>query len=236
MQTINGLVQKINLSKSEIVFSPNMLQGDKNYFKSYMPIHIIWADQKNQVINFLMDRIWSKLKGWKEKNLSFTGRGVLDMVLIQVIPTYVMRVFLIAQGICVRIKQAVCAGFAGKAMKKLYQIYLKSSKRAQQREFGNPSVISLLSVCIDDHSKVYTENVYKVPSLKKIKKLLITLPDMPKNSLLKTLKMPKNHNKNSQDQSENEATSRSRSCRRRRWWTWAASIGATQISKSIYYK
>ena len=81
--------QKINLNKSELVFSPNILQGDKTDFQSFMPIQIIdnitkylglpthIGRPKNHIFNFIMDGVRSKLKGWKEKNLSFSGRGCL---------------------------------------------------------------------------------------------------------------------------------------------------------------
>jgi len=55
-----------------------------------------------------MDKIRHKLKGWEERNLSFLGTGVLIRAVIQAIPTYVMSVFLIPQGICDKIEQAIC--------------------------------------------------------------------------------------------------------------------------------
>jgi hypothetical protein len=80
-QRVSG--QKINLHKSEMMFNPNILQSVKNEFQVHMliqitnnitkylglPTHIGMA--KNHIFNFIMDRVRSKLKGWKEKNLSF---------------------------------------------------------------------------------------------------------------------------------------------------------------------
>jgi len=112
--------QKINLNKSEMVFSPNIVQSVKNEFQTYMPIKVTEnifkylglptqiGRSKNQVFHFIMDKIRGKLKGWKEKNLSFSGRGVLIRAVIQAMPTYVMSVFLIPQGICDRIERAIC--------------------------------------------------------------------------------------------------------------------------------
>jgi len=117
-QRISG--QKINLSKSEMVFSPNIMQNVKNEFQSFMPIQITEkiskylrlptqiGRSKNQIFNFIMDRVKSKLKGWKERNLSFARRRVLIRAVIQAIPTYVMSVFLIPQGICDKIEKAIC--------------------------------------------------------------------------------------------------------------------------------
>jgi hypothetical protein len=55
-----------------------------------------------------MDRIWSKLKGWKEKNLSFEGMGVLIRAVAQAIRTYIMSCFLLPKGVCDKIDSAVC--------------------------------------------------------------------------------------------------------------------------------
>lgn len=112
--------QKLNLNKSEMVFNPTLLQIIKTEFQQFMPIQITSninkylglptqvGRSKTQVFNFLMERIRKKLKGWKEKNLSFLGRGVLIRAVIQAIPTYVMSTFLISQGICDRIEKAIC--------------------------------------------------------------------------------------------------------------------------------
>jgi hypothetical protein len=117
-QSISG--QKINLQKSEMVFSPKLLQSIKTEFQTYMPIQVSdniskylglpthVGKSKNQIFNFIMERIRKKLKGWKEKNLSFSGRGVLTRAVIQAIPTYIMSTFLIPQGICDRIERAIC--------------------------------------------------------------------------------------------------------------------------------
>jgi hypothetical protein len=55
-----------------------------------------------------MDKIWGKLKSWKEKNLSFAGRGVLIRAVAQAIPTYVMSCFLIPQSIYDKIENTIC--------------------------------------------------------------------------------------------------------------------------------
>ncbi|MCI47781.1 reverse transcriptase-like protein, partial [Trifolium medium] len=71
-----------------------------------MPTQI--GRSKQGVFKFIMDRVWSKLKGWKEKNLSFAGRGVLISAVIQAIPTYMMSCFLIPKSVCEQIEKAIC--------------------------------------------------------------------------------------------------------------------------------
>lgn len=60
-----------------------------------------------------MDRIQKKLKGWKEKSLSFEGRGVLIRAVAQAIPTYIMSCFLLPKGLCDRIERVVCSFWWG---------------------------------------------------------------------------------------------------------------------------
>lgn len=79
---------KVNMDKSEMVFSPNIDQLTQANFQANLPIKINnsinkylgmptqFGRSKAQDFNYIMDRIWKKLKGWKEKNLSFEGRGV----------------------------------------------------------------------------------------------------------------------------------------------------------------
>lgn len=107
-QRISG--QKINLNKSEMMFSPNILQSVKNEFQDHMPIQVTdniskylglptqIGRAKNHIFNFIMDKVISKLNGWKEKNSFFSERGFLIRAVIQALPTYVMSLFLIPKG------------------------------------------------------------------------------------------------------------------------------------------
>jgi hypothetical protein len=117
-QRISG--QQINLSKSEMTFSPLLQQSIKQAFHNIMQIQIMDSiakylgmpttigRSKMQNFNFIMDKVWSKLKGWKERNLSFACRSVLISAVIQAIPTYMMSCFLIPKSICSQIEKAIC--------------------------------------------------------------------------------------------------------------------------------
>jgi hypothetical protein len=112
--------QQINLNKSEMTFSPNLHQNIKQGFQTIMPIQMTdsiskylgmpttMGRTKMQDFNFMMDRVWNKLKGWKEMNLSFAGRSVLISAVIQAILTYMMSCFLIPKGICYKIESSIC--------------------------------------------------------------------------------------------------------------------------------
>jgi hypothetical protein len=117
-QRISG--QQIYLQKSEMTFSPNLQANVKVDFQTIMPIEVTntiakylgmlttMGRSKIQDFKFLMDKIWNKLKGWKEKNLSFAGRNVLISAVIQAISTYMMSCFIIPKDICDQIEKAIC--------------------------------------------------------------------------------------------------------------------------------
>jgi len=89
------------LDKSKISFSQNVPDDRKILFQGWMQIKVVECyskylglpafvgRSKKQVFNFVQDRVWKKLKGWKEKFLSIAGREVLIKSVVQAIPTYV---------------------------------------------------------------------------------------------------------------------------------------------------
>jgi hypothetical protein len=70
------------------------------HFSKYLGMPTYIGRSKNQVFQFIQDKIWKKLKGWKEKNLSFAGRATLIKAVAQAIPTYIMSSFLLPKGLC----------------------------------------------------------------------------------------------------------------------------------------
>jgi hypothetical protein len=59
-----------------------------NSIAKYLGMPTTMRRARSQDFKFIMDKIWGKLKGWKERNLSFAGRSVLISAVIQAIPTY----------------------------------------------------------------------------------------------------------------------------------------------------
>ncbi|XP_045831384.1 uncharacterized protein LOC123922735 [Trifolium pratense] len=117
-QNASGLL--VNLTKSEMVFSkgvPNDIKQEVanilpmqivDHFSKYLGMPIVQGRSKKQIFNFMKEKIWKKLKGWKEKNLSFAGRGTLIKAVAQAIPTYLMSSFLISKGVCDQLEQMIC--------------------------------------------------------------------------------------------------------------------------------
>jgi hypothetical protein len=108
----NASGQLVNANKSEIMFSKHVSEDVKDsiqeslamqkveHFSKYLGMPTYIGRSKNQFFQFIQDKIWKKLKGWKEKNLSFAGRATLIKAVAQAIPTYIMSSFLLPKGLC----------------------------------------------------------------------------------------------------------------------------------------
>ena len=111
--------QKINYEKSEVSFSKgvsiaqreelanilHMRQVDRH--AKYLGIPSVTGRSKTVIFDSLMDRIWKKLQGWKEKLLSRAGKEVLLKSVIQTIPSYLMGVYKLPCSIIQKIHSAM---------------------------------------------------------------------------------------------------------------------------------
>ncbi|XP_019105622.2 uncharacterized mitochondrial protein AtMg00310-like [Beta vulgaris subsp. vulgaris] len=68
-----------------------MRKVDKH--QKYLGIPTIYKRSKKMLFRGLLDRMWKKLRGWKEKLLSRAGKEVFIKAVIQAIPTYLMGVY-----------------------------------------------------------------------------------------------------------------------------------------------
>lgn len=112
--------QIINKDKSSIMFSSNIrgavraavMQaldiGSEARNEKYLGLPIYMGKSKTQTFNYLKDRVWKRIQGWKERLLSKAGKDVLIKAIAQAIPTYAMSCFDLTKILCDDIGKMIC--------------------------------------------------------------------------------------------------------------------------------
>ncbi|XP_058764138.1 uncharacterized protein LOC131637556 [Vicia villosa] len=108
--------QMVNLDKSEVSFSRNVPEADKQMIRNrmgvktveahsrYLGLPALFGRSKKLVFSQVINRVWKKVKGWKEKTMSRAGKEVLIKAVAQAIPTYVMGCFKLPEDCCKEIE------------------------------------------------------------------------------------------------------------------------------------
>ncbi|CAM8877661.1 unnamed protein product [Rhodiola kirilowii] len=107
--------QKVNYSKSEIVFSKNVAGGEREELSNslqvntvqchtkYLGLPMIFSHRKREVFKAIEERISKRVEDWKSNILSGAGREVLIKAVLQAIPLYAMSCFKIPISVCRRL-------------------------------------------------------------------------------------------------------------------------------------
>lgn len=106
----------MNLDKSEASFSRNVRDEEKemicnwmgvktvtNHAK-YLGLPVVFGRSKNEIFAMVVVRVWKKLKGWNERDLSRDGKEVLIKTVAQTIPSYIMSCYKILESCCKEIE------------------------------------------------------------------------------------------------------------------------------------
>ena len=117
--------QKLNREKTTIFFSKAVKEDTKtqisNYlevpevkeYEKYLGLPAVIGRKKKESLNYLKERVWSKLQGWKEKLLSQASREILLKAVVQAIPTFAMSCFKLPGGLCDEIEALIWKFFWG---------------------------------------------------------------------------------------------------------------------------
>ena len=103
--------QNINRGNTNVFFSSNTLAQTQEViitflgvpaiqrYEQYLGFPSLVGHAKKKSFSIIKERIWKKLKRWKEKLLSQVGREILVKAMIQAIPTYTMSCFKLPKGL-----------------------------------------------------------------------------------------------------------------------------------------
>ena len=103
--------QKLNKEKTTVFFSKATLEERKleiidplgvsevREYEKYLGISVVVRRNKKASLNFIKERVWNKLQGWKEKLLSQAGREALLKAVVQAIPIFAMSCFKLPSGL-----------------------------------------------------------------------------------------------------------------------------------------
>ncbi|XP_058741794.1 uncharacterized mitochondrial protein AtMg00310-like [Vicia villosa] len=112
-----SLGQLVNLDKSEVSFSRNISEADAQMIRlrmgvktvenhsKYLGLLVVFGRSKKDIFAMVIDRVWKKLKGWKEIFLSRAGKEVLIKAVAQAIPTYIMSCYKLPEATCNEIEK-----------------------------------------------------------------------------------------------------------------------------------
>jgi hypothetical protein len=140
--------QLVNYNKSEIIYSKKVSQSNKQAINQILPMAVVdhfskylgqptfVGRSKTQTFSYIQDKGWKKLKGWKEKNLSFAGRGTLIKAVAQAIPTYLMSSFLIPKSLCHQIESMTSKFWWGSNVDKKKIHWVNWKKTCRKKDNG----------------------------------------------------------------------------------------------------
>ncbi|XP_012853612.1 PREDICTED: uncharacterized protein LOC105973139 [Erythranthe guttata] len=122
--------QEINFDKSTMKFSPSTTEELKHGLHQILGFRVVEQHDKylglpasigrtkKEIFAYLRDRVWAKMKGWGEKQLSKAGKEVLIKSVLQAIPSYVMGCFLLPNGLVRHLEAAIRRFWWGNGTKK----------------------------------------------------------------------------------------------------------------------
>lgn len=109
--------QLINFDKSSLTFNTNVKEEIMLSVSNimgvqrgggpgvYLGLPSLIGRNKKEILGFIKNKITQRMKSWNHKFLSRAGREVLLKSIIQAIPSFAMKVFLLPKGLITEIKR-----------------------------------------------------------------------------------------------------------------------------------
>jgi hypothetical protein len=104
--------QMINKDKSSAMFSKGTNRRAKqevlgvlgipreSFNERYLGLPVHLGASKSKEFEYLEERIWQRIQGWKERLLSKAGKEIMIKAVAQAIPTYAMSCFDLTKSLC----------------------------------------------------------------------------------------------------------------------------------------
>ena len=104
---------------------------------------------KKASFNYIKERVWAKLQGWKEKLLSQARREVLLKAVVQAIPTFTMSCFKLLVDLCKEIEMQIRKFWwgevaKGKSIGKVRKYFVNRNPR---EEWNSRIWLDLMRIC-----------------------------------------------------------------------------------------
>ena len=104
--------QMVNKDKTTLFFSKNTGEESQEvikqslgipaiqHYEKYLGLHSFMGKNKKACFTLVKERIWARMRGWKEKLLSQVSKEVMIKAVIQSIPAYSVSVFRLPTSLC----------------------------------------------------------------------------------------------------------------------------------------
>lgn len=138
----------VNFEKSEASFIRNVVERDINIILNrmwvntveahtrYLGLPMLFGRSKKLVFLQVIEKVWKKFKGWKEKVPSRAGKEVLIKSVAQAIPTYVMRCFKLLVESCKEIESILSRFWWGSTKEEKKIHWVRWSNMAKSKFTG----------------------------------------------------------------------------------------------------
>jgi hypothetical protein len=80
----------------------------ENHGGKYLGLPIYIGREMTKAFAYIMEKIWKRIIGWKERFLSKVAKEILIKGVAQAIPTYAMSCFDITKSLCDDISRMIC--------------------------------------------------------------------------------------------------------------------------------
>uniref|UniRef100_A0A2N9J5Z6 RNase H type-1 domain-containing protein n=1 Tax=Fagus sylvatica TaxID=28930 RepID=A0A2N9J5Z6_FAGSY len=105
-------------------------------YEKYLGLPSLVGKEKITCFSQIKERVWSKIKGWKEKLLSQAGREILIKAVVQAIPTYTMNCFKLPVTLCKDIEGLIRRFWWGQKGDERKIHWLRWEKLCQPKSMG----------------------------------------------------------------------------------------------------